>query len=394
MPTVDYCTTVPDGTTCDEGGTVAHGSCHVGVCTGIASFVSGFETSLDGWTTGSSSFLLGSGGTPSGGTGPSAAAVGNGYTFVEASYGAAANLNHLQQTVPAGQELYGIAFQYHMYDGAFKSFGNASLESSADGVDFTTLWTKNGNQGNQWHQATVFVPSGGHRMLRYTCVPNRCQACVQSEGRLLTISCPLPSPARFTDGTDAFNDFALDDIRVGDCSTVGCAPSSNGLGCVDIAGSCDTTTGRCSAESVKANGTLHESENTVLKTHKSECTFQADILPVLWEKILKAMRVLQPPPHDNPRCDDGDWHTTNDICVSGLCRGCPVPTDECELQMGSFDPLSQQCPPTTFKPDGTTCDSETTQVSRQDRAYYPGHIKADSQSFSLCALALLSISRN
>ena len=52
--------------------------------------------------------------------------------------------------------------------------GNATLENSADGVDFTTLWAKSGNQGGQWHQATVFVASGGHRILRNTCVPNCC----------------------------------------------------------------------------------------------------------------------------------------------------------------------------------------------------------------------------
>ena len=50
----------------------------------------------------------------------------------------------------------------------------ATLESSADGVDFTALWTKSGNQGDQWNQATVFTPTGGHKWLRFTCVPNCC----------------------------------------------------------------------------------------------------------------------------------------------------------------------------------------------------------------------------
>ena len=158
----------------------SHNFCTM-IRTGIANFTSGFETSLDGWTAGSMdaplpSFLLGSGGTPTGGTGPSAAAVGTGFVFLETSYGAAAERNYLQRTVPAGQELYGIAFQYHMYNGlGFPvTFGNATLQSSTDGVDFTTLWTKSGNQGNQWHQATVFVPSGGQRVLRYTCVSKCC----------------------------------------------------------------------------------------------------------------------------------------------------------------------------------------------------------------------------
>ena len=73
-----------------------------------------------------------------------------------------------------GQELYGITFQYHMYNGLTLNFGTATLESSADGVDFTALWTKSGNQGDQWNQATVFTPTGGHKWLRFTCVPNCC----------------------------------------------------------------------------------------------------------------------------------------------------------------------------------------------------------------------------
>ena len=51
--------------------------------------------------------------------------------------------------------------------------------------------------------------------------------------------------------------------------------------------------------------------------------------------------------------------TTNGICHSGTCQGCPVPTDDCTTA-GTFDTVTQQCSAPTVKADGTTCDSENT----------------------------------
>ena len=48
--------------------------------------------------------------------------------------------------------------------------------------------------------------------------------------------------------------------------------------------------------------------------------------------------------------------TANGTCYSGLCRACPVPADECQVQTGRYDPLSQQCSPTANKPNGTSCN--------------------------------------
>ena len=97
----------------------------------------------------------------------------------------------LQKTFHAGQELYGVAFQYHMYG---TDMGTVVLESSTDGANFTTLWSASGNRGDQWLHATVYAGSG-QTMLRYT----------------------------YTSGAGEAGDFALDDIRVGDCLLVGCA---------------------------------------------------------------------------------------------------------------------------------------------------------------------------
>ena len=130
---------------------------------------SSFETDLDGWITGgmNQSFTRALGYTASAGTGPSSAAEGSFYLFAEVS-GHIGKKFDLEKTFPPGQELYGVAFQYHMYG---HDMGSAVLESSADGMSWASLWSKFGNQGSQWLQATVYAGSG-HTMLRYTFVPN------------------------------------------------------------------------------------------------------------------------------------------------------------------------------------------------------------------------------
>ena len=73
---------------------------------------------------------------------------------------------YLQKAFPGGQELYGIAFQYHMY-GA--TVGTAILECSVDGTSWESLWSQSGNLGDQWLQALVYA-TGGQTMLRFTYV--------------------------------------------------------------------------------------------------------------------------------------------------------------------------------------------------------------------------------
>ena len=133
----------------------------------VATFTSGFETGFDGWATGTTGrlpFVLGTGSTPSWGTGPGNAAAGSGYVFTETSGSNSNKVFDLEMTVPARHELSGISFQYHMY-GAH--IGSAVLESSADGTTWTNLWSQSGNLGDQWHQATV---QASETMLRFTYV--------------------------------------------------------------------------------------------------------------------------------------------------------------------------------------------------------------------------------
>ena len=134
----------------------------------ISSFTNSFETDFDGWATtpSSTSFLRISGSTPTGNTGSSAAADGSYYVYAETSSNVNTNFG-LLKTLPAGEALNGVAFQYHMYDLYGFYMGSVVLESSADGSSWSTLWSKSGNQGNQWNQALVFA--GNHqKMLRFT----------------------------------------------------------------------------------------------------------------------------------------------------------------------------------------------------------------------------------
>ena len=113
-------------------------------------------------------FLRVSGSTPTSMTGPSAAAVGAFYVFAETSAPTTQNSDFdLQKSFPVGQDLCGITFQYHMY-GA--DMGSVVLESSMNAQNWFNLWSKSGDQGDQWRQATVYA-SSGQNMLRYTYVP-------------------------------------------------------------------------------------------------------------------------------------------------------------------------------------------------------------------------------
>ena len=112
--------------------------------------------------------------------------------------------------------------------------GSVILESGVPGAAggnavWTPIWSKSGNLGDQWNQALVFAQQSP-TMLRFT----------------------------YTSGSSYTGDFALDDIQLGDCLTVGCSASPNSA-CMVPGGSCDHASGRCAAY---ADGTTCESETT------------------------------------------------------------------------------------------------------------------------------------
>ena len=110
-------------------------------------------------------------GTPSGvnGTGPSNATEGLYYTFLESSgfYSKSAYLLSpvfkLSQTDNAN-----LSFDYHMYG---TSMGSLTLNISVDGgTNWTSLWSKAGNQGNNWFHEIIDLDNyvGGNILLRFT----------------------------------------------------------------------------------------------------------------------------------------------------------------------------------------------------------------------------------
>lgn len=109
-------------------------------------------------------WLIGSGTTPSSGTGPSSAQNGSKYIYIEASGSNVGYPNkyasiqtgcfNLSSMATSGVD---ITFKYHMYG---NKMGTLKFEySSDDGQNWSTLWTKSGNQGNSWKTANILLNS-------------------------------------------------------------------------------------------------------------------------------------------------------------------------------------------------------------------------------------------
>ncbi|WP_424961542.1 S8 family serine peptidase [Ekhidna sp.] len=135
----------------------------------------GFESG-DGWTqvTGDDgNWVRDANGTPSSGTGPSSAAEGSYYMFLEASTNGSTGQIGSNATAIlespcvdlSGQSAATFSFQYHMYG---NNIGSLVVEASTDGNNWTNLWSQSGNQGNSWQSASINLASylGGDVKLR------------------------------------------------------------------------------------------------------------------------------------------------------------------------------------------------------------------------------------
>ncbi|WP_037348875.1 GEVED domain-containing protein [Sediminibacter sp. Hel_I_10] len=148
----DYTVTITKGSTTPPSG-----------CTGAISsfpYSEDFESNFGAWTqsTGDDfNWTRQSGATPSGSTGPTSAAAGSQYIFMESS---APNYSTKRAILNSpcfnltGQSQATFNFKYHMY-GA-NTMGNLKLAvSTNNGSSWTTVWTRTGNQGNAWLDASV-----------------------------------------------------------------------------------------------------------------------------------------------------------------------------------------------------------------------------------------------
>ncbi|OJJ21682.1 hypothetical protein BKI52_14340 [marine bacterium AO1-C] len=133
-------------------------------CNGIISFpyTESFESGIGVWTQGTGDDLnwtRDNNGTPSNNTGPSSAADGSYYMYIEAS-----NPNYPSKTADLVSPCVDISslsqpqlsFSYHMY-GA--SMGTLKVQLSTNGSQWTDLWTQSGNQGNTWNTASIDLPT-------------------------------------------------------------------------------------------------------------------------------------------------------------------------------------------------------------------------------------------
>ncbi|WP_452225539.1 GEVED domain-containing protein [Lacinutrix chionoecetis] len=162
----DYTVNIKTGTTNPPTG-----------CSGaISSFPynEGFESNFGAWTQGSGddfNWTRRSGSTPSSNTGPSSAAAGSQYIYMESS---APNYSTKRAILVspcfnlAGQNQATVSFKYHMYGAA--AMGNLKLAvSTNNGSSWSTIWTRSGNQGNAWQDASVDLSSyaGSNISLRF-----------------------------------------------------------------------------------------------------------------------------------------------------------------------------------------------------------------------------------
>ncbi len=133
-----------------------------------------FENTLGLWSQDTSEdfdWTIKSGSTPSSSTGPTAAVDGTYYIYMESSspnYSTKRAILNSPCYDLSGETQATVAFKYHMYGAS--TMGSLALEASSDnGATWTSIWSKTGNQGNAWLDATVDLAAylGGTVKLRF-----------------------------------------------------------------------------------------------------------------------------------------------------------------------------------------------------------------------------------
>lgn len=121
-------------------------------------YLESFENGAGNWTQSAADdfdWANRSGSTPSSGTGPSGAAAGSYYMYMEAS---SPNYPEKRAILESpcfdltGKSFAEIRFQYHMLGGAI---GALELQASANGSGWTTVWSRSGSQGSDWAGVSV-----------------------------------------------------------------------------------------------------------------------------------------------------------------------------------------------------------------------------------------------
>jgi len=143
-------------------------------CTFSFPYSYGFEdpSDLGGWANGAgnSGWTLGSGSTPTSGTGPSSAAEGQYYLYAEAS-GSPTGKEFTSQCLPlVDLSQPQLRFQYHMWsDDTTAANSELVVEARVNAFNtaWSVLWSITGNQGNAWYQAIVDLPDDNNYLIRF-----------------------------------------------------------------------------------------------------------------------------------------------------------------------------------------------------------------------------------
>ncbi|MEM6262892.1 MAG: S8 family serine peptidase [Bacteroidota bacterium] len=181
------------------------------------------------------------GGTPSSGTGPSGAAQGSHYAYMEVS-----SPNFPSKTAILNSPCFNLSsvssptftFRYHMLGGTSGNPGTLRLEASTNGTSWTQLWSRSGNQGSSWQSASVSLNS-------------------------YTSSTTLRLRFRGTSGSgvsDWQGDMCVDDLRVAGGSGGG------GTNTVQVQARTRGSNGSARMRVRRMSGTNYQGTNTTLET--------------------------------------------------------------------------------------------------------------------------------
>ncbi len=133
-----------------------------------------FENTLGAWAQDNADdfdWIVDANGTPSSGTGPSSAAAGTYYVYVESS-----SPNYPNKKTILNSPCFDLSttntatasFKYHLY--GTKQMGSLVLEASTNnGATWTSIWSTSSNQGNSWKIGSVNLNSytGSNLKLRF-----------------------------------------------------------------------------------------------------------------------------------------------------------------------------------------------------------------------------------
>jgi endonuclease I len=123
-------------------------------------YAESFEAGFGNWVQASSgddfNWDRGTGSTPSSNTGPVSAAAGSNYLYMESSspnYSSKRAILYGPCVIVPSSGTSSFSFKYHMY--GTSAMGSLAVEASLNGTSWSSVWSRSGNQGNQWSTATI-----------------------------------------------------------------------------------------------------------------------------------------------------------------------------------------------------------------------------------------------